>query len=325
MGGCQVKERDALRLNIHPFTYLKGFLFKMALTLLEAQKHAKTPQELAVVTELAAGPLLSALPFRTIEGNGLFWKREESLPDVGFRNYNGALAESYAEVSQQSESLKLFGGDIKVDRAIVDMEGAEAKAYQIQSRVRAMRMAWESLFINGDSNLSPSEFDGLAARIQSGSSQYFANGGGALSLGVMDEAIDNVDAQGGKKYLVMSKSARRALSRQARTNTQIEIGRNEFGYQQLIYAGVPVLELDRDHKNVAILDSDPAAQDIYCVSFGNDHLTGIQNGGVNVRELGESFAQPQLITRVEWYCGLALINGRAAARVAGVDATADPS
>jgi len=297
----------------------------MALTLLEAQKHARTPQELAVVTELAAGPLLQNLPFRNIEGNGLFWKREESLPDVGFRNYNGALAESYAEVSQQSESLKLFGGDIKVDRAIVELEGAQAKAYQIQARVRAMRLAWEALFINGDSNQSPSEFDGLAARIQSGSSQYFANGGGALDLGKLDEAIDNVDATGGRKYLVMSKSMRRALTRQARTNTQIDIVRNEFGYQQMVYAGLPVLELDRDHKNVAILDGTPAAQDLYVVSFGNDHLTGIQNGGVSVRELGESFDQPQMITRVEWYCGLALINGRAAARVAGIDATADPA
>ena len=297
----------------------------MALTLLEAQKHAKTPQELAVVTELAAGQLMSVLPFRNIEGNGLFWKREESLPDVGFRNYNGALAESYAEVSQQSESLKLFGGDIRVDKAIIELEGAEAKAYQVQSRVRAMRMAWEALFINGDSNQSPSEFDGLAARIADGSSQYFTNGAGALSLGKLDEAIDNVDAQGGRKYLVMSKSARRALSRQARTNTQIEITRNEYGYQQMMYAGLPVLELDRDHKNVAILDSDPSAQDLYVVSFGNDHLTGIQNGGVNVRELGESFDQPQLVTRVEWYCGMALINGRAAARLSGIDATADPS
>ena len=297
----------------------------MALTLLEAQKHARTPQELAVVTELAAGQLMSVLPFRNIEGNGLFWKREESLPDVGFRNYNGALAESYAEVSQQSESLKLFGGDIKVDSAIITLEGAEAKAYQVQSRVRAMRMAWEALFINGDSNQSPSEFDGLAARIASGSSQYFANGGGALDLGVLDEAIDNVDAAGGRKYLVMSTSMRRALTRHTRTNAQIDITRNEFGYPQYSYMGLPVLELDRDNKNVAILDSDPAAQDIYCVSFGNDHLTGIQNGGVNVRELGESFSQPQLITRVEWYCGLALINGRAAARVAGIDATSDPS
>ena len=296
----------------------------MALTLIEAQKHAKTPQELAVVTELAAGQLMSVLPFRNIEGNGLFWKREESLPDVGFRNYNGSLAESYAEVSQQSESLKLFGGDIKVDRAIVDLEGSEAKAYQIQSRVRAMRMAWEALFINGDSNQSPSEFDGLAARIQSGSSQYFQNSGSAaaLDLGKLDEVLDNVDAQGGSKYLIMSKSARRHLSKLARANGQIEIERTAFGYQQMSYAGVPVLELDRDHKNVAILDSNPADQDIYCVSFGQDLLTGIQNGGVNVRELGESFDQPQLITRVEWYCGLALINGRAAARLTNVDATA---
>jgi len=300
----------------------------MALTLLEAQKHARTPQELAVVTELAAGQLMSVLPFRNIEGNGLFWKREESLPDVGFRNYNGSLAESYAEVSQQSESLKLFGGDIKVDRAIVALEGAQAKAYQVQSRVRAMRMAWEALFINGDSNQSPSEFDGLAARIQDGSSQYFQNGTGAgqaLSLGTLDEAIDNVDAQGGRKYIVMSKSGRRALSRQARTNTQIDIVRSEFGYQQLTYMGLPVLELDRDHKNVAILDSDVTSQDAYVVSFGNDHLTGIQNGGVGVRELGEDHGAPQLITRVEWYCGLALINGRAAARIADFNAAIDPA
>ena len=294
----------------------------MALTLLEAQKHAKTPAELAVVTELAAGQLMSVLPFRNIEGNGLFWKREESLPDVGFRNYNAALAESYAEVSQQSESLKLFGGDIRVDKAIIELEGSEAKAYQIQSRVRAMRMAWEALFINGDSNQAPSEFDGLAARIQSGSSQYFANGGGALDLGKLDEVLDAVDAQGGNKYIIASKSARRHLSKNARANGQIEIARTEFGYQQMSYGGVPILELDRDHKNVAILDGTPADQDLYVVSFGNDLLTGIQNGGVNVRELGEDHGSPTMVTRCEWYCGLALINGRAAARLSGIDATA---
>ena len=294
----------------------------MALTLLEAQKHARNPQELAVVTELSAGPFMSVVPFRNIEGNGLFWKREESLPDVGFRNYNGALAQSYGEISQQSESLKLFGGDIKVDRAIVELEGAEAQAYQIQTRVRAMRMAWEGLFINGDSNQSPSEFDGLAARIPSGSSQYIANGGGALNLSLLDEAIDDVDAQGGSKYIVCSKSMRRALTAQARANGQIEINRTEFGYQQTTYMGIPLLELDRDNKNVPIMDADPSDQDLYVVSFGNDLLTGIQNGGVNVRSLGESFDVPQMVTRVEWYCGLALINGRAAARLAGIDATA---
>ncbi len=70
----------------------------MALTLAEAKKHSSNPQELAIVTELAAGPLLQNLPFREVQGNGLFWKREESLGDVGFRTFNAGYTESYATV-----------------------------------------------------------------------------------------------------------------------------------------------------------------------------------------------------------------------------------
>ena len=298
----------------------------MALNLSEAKKHSRNPQELAIVTELAAGPLLSVLPFREIQGNGLFWKREESLGDVGFRNYNASYTETYGEVSQQSESLRLFGGDIKIDKAILDLEGTESRAYQVQSKTRAMRLAWEGLFINGDSNQSPSEFDGLAARLPASAhatnSQVIRNGATAvtLDLAALDEAIDAVDANGGTKYLIMSKSARRALTTKARSSAQIEIARNEFGYQQMVYAGLPVIELDRDHQNAAILDATPTDQSIYVATFGNDLLTGIQNGGVQVRELGESFSTPQIITRVEWYCGLALVNGRAAARLTNINA-----
>lgn len=296
----------------------------MALTLAEAKKHSTNPQELAIITELAAGPLLQNLPFREVQGNGLFWKREESLGDVGFRAFNDGYTESYATVKQHSEALKLFGGDIKVDRAIIDLEGGEARAYQIQAKTRAMRLAWEALFINGDSNSSAAEFDGLARRLPDGSSQYFENAAtpDALDLGALDEAIDAVDAQGGQKYLIMSKSARRHLSKVARASSQIDIERNDFGYQQLFYGGIPVLELDRDHQNVAILDGDQTDQSIYVVAFGNDLLTGLQNGGPQVRDLGEATDSPVMVTRVEWYCGMALINGRAASRLANIDATA---
>ncbi|MFZ9326837.1 MAG: major capsid protein, partial [Polynucleobacter sp.] len=231
----------------------------MGLSLVEAKKHSRNPQEIAIITELSAGPLLSTMPFREVQGSGLFFKREESLGDVGFRAFNDGYTESYAEVRQYSEALKLFGGDIKVDRAIVELEGPQARAYQVQSKVRAMRLAFESLFINGDSNSTAAEFDGLSVRLpaaEAGShSQIIANSGSAaaLDLGKLDEAIDAVDAQGGRKYLVMSKSARRHLSASARASGQIDIERTEFGYQQLTYGGLPVLEIDRDHKNVAIL------------------------------------------------------------------------
>ena len=299
----------------------------MSLTLAEAKKHSRNPQELAIITELSAGPLTSSLPFREVQGSGIFYKKETDLGDVGFRAFNDGYTESYAEVRQYSEALKLFGGDVKVDRAIVELEGPQARAYQIQAKTRAMRLAFEALFINGDSNSNAAEFDGLNLRLPAAEagthSQIIknANSAAALNLGKLDEAIDAVDAQGGQKYIIASKSARRHLSAVARASNQIDIGRSEFGGQQLVYGGVPVLELDRDHKNVAILDSDPTDQSIYVVSFGNDHLTGIQNGGPQVRDLGEDTSAPVLVTRVEWFCGLALINGRAAARLTNIDVT----
>lgn len=300
----------------------------MGLTLVEAKKHSRNPQEVAIITELSAGPLLSNLPFREVQGSGIFWKREENLGDVGFRAFNDGYDESYAEVRQYSEALKLFGGDIRVDKAIVELEGPQARAFQIQAKVRAMRLAFEALFFNGDSNSNAAEFDGLANRLPAAEagthSQIIANNttAAALNLNKLDEAIDAVDAQGGQKYLLMSKSARRHLSAVARASGQIDIMRSEFGGQQLVYGGLPVLEVDRDHKNVRILDSTPTDQSIYVVSFGNDHLTGIQNGGPQVRDLGEASDAPELVTRVEWYCGLALINGRAAARLTKINANA---
>ncbi len=300
----------------------------MALTLAQAKVHSRNPQELAIITELSAGPLLSNLPFREVQGSGVFYKREESLGDVGFRSFNDGFEESYADVRQYSEALKLFGGDVKVDRAIVELEGPQARAYQIQAKTRAMRLAFEGLFIRGDSNSTAAEFDGLSVRLPAAEagnhSQIIENAGSAdlLDLNKLDEAIDAVDAQGGQKYLIMSKSARRHLSAVARASGQIDIQRSEFGGQQLVYGGLPVLEIDRDHKNVAILDSDPTDQSIYVVSFGNDHLTGIQNGGPQVRDLGESTDSPVLVTRVEWFCSIALMNGRAASRLTNIDATA---
>ncbi len=47
----------------------------MAITLAQAKQHARTPQELFLVTELAASPLMSVFPFRTFVVDGLFYKR----------------------------------------------------------------------------------------------------------------------------------------------------------------------------------------------------------------------------------------------------------
>jgi hypothetical protein len=44
----------------------------------------------------------------------------------------------------------------------------------------------------------------------------------------------------------------------------------------------------------------------------------LPNGGVDVRDLGEQQAKPALRTRIEFFCGLAVFGGKAAARGRGV-------
>lgn len=299
----------------------------MALTLLEASKHARSPEELAVIRELTEGDLLGVLPFRSIPGSGIFFKREETLPDVGFRNINGSLEESYGQTSQQSEALKLFGGDIITDRAILELEGPEARAYQTQAKVRAMRMAYERVFIKGAEAVSGGlEFDGLEKRCGAAgaTSQSFANGGGGLSFAKLDEMLDSVDAQGGSKYLVMSKGMRRALTAAARNgviNGGIQIAQNELGKMQSFYQDTPILIIDRDESNQEILGANEPGNtsSVYCVAFGDLLTVGLQNGGISVRDLGESHDKPAYVTRVEWYCGMATLNGRSIARLSGIN------
>ncbi len=301
----------------------------MAITLLEASKHSRSPEELAVIRELTEGDLLGVLPFRAIPGSGIFFKREEELPGVGFRNINGQLEESYGQTSQQSEALKMFGGDIITDRAILELEGPEARAYQTQAKVRAMRMAYERVFIKGSEAASGGlEFDGLEKRCgASGStSQSFSNGGGGLSFAKLDEMLDSVDAQGGTKYLVMSKAMRRVLTAAARNgviNGGIQIAQNDLGRMQSFYQDTPILIIDRDETNQEILGANEpgSTSSLYCVSFGDLLTVGLQNGGISVRDLGESHDKPAFVTRVEWYCGLATLNGRSVARLSGVSPT----
>ena len=96
----------------------------MGLTLIEAAKYESRLEHLAVIKTFAEGELLSWLPFMNIAGGGLFYSVEKELPTVGFRAVNEGYKQSYGVVDPQSEAVHLFGGDVDVDRSIVDLQGA---------------------------------------------------------------------------------------------------------------------------------------------------------------------------------------------------------
>ena len=192
----------------------------MGLTLIEAAKYETRLEHLAVIKTFAEGELLSWLPFMNIAGGGLFYSVEKELPSVGFRAVNEGYKQSYGVVDPQSEAVHLFGGDVDVDRSIVDLQGPEARAAQTEMKVRSMRLTLEAALINGDATASQGRgFDGLAKRLMPGSEMALNNGGGALDFDKLDELIDSVNSYGGMKFLVMSKAMRRQL------NALAQIGR----------------------------------------------------------------------------------------------------
>jgi hypothetical protein len=299
----------------------------MGLTLLEAAKSERDLARLAVIRELAEGELMSVIPFQNVEGEGVFYDVEAELPAVGFRGINESLDATYGVLNPQAEKLKIMGAEVDVDTAIIDMRGPQAIADQVQMKVRSMRLTFEDQFINGDESVNPRSFDGLRRRINIGSSQAISMGG-ALSLTAMDELIDACDAAGGEKVLIMNKKMRRRLNTASRNSSIggfINYQQNEFGRRVTTYGDVPIVVVDTNAQNAPIMPFTEASSStsIYCVAFGDLLTTALQGRargqfGPSVRALGEVPDAPVDRTRIEWYCAMAVMNGRSAARLHGV-------
>ena len=296
----------------------------MGLTILEAAKTETDPQRVAVIRELAESELISIMPFRNVQG-GLDYAVEAELPAVGFRGYNETYDESYGVINPQYERLKFFGGDIDVDIQRIKNYGPQAKAEQIQMKVRSLRLTFEEYVINGDEAADPRAFDGLRTRINVGSSQA-VNVNGALSLTALDELIDAVD--GDNKILLMNKKMRRRLTAASR-NTAIggfmSYEQDAFGRRVTMYNDARIVVTDTNAQNVQIqgFTEDTNRTSIYCVAFGDLQTTGIQGPaaqgyGIDIREFGEIAEAPVDRTRIDWSIGMAIMNGRSAARAYGI-------
>lgn len=299
----------------------------MGLTLLEAAKSERDPARLAVIRELSEGELIGMIPFQDVEGEGVFYDQEVELPSVGFRGINETLDASYGVLNPQAEKLKVLGAEVDVDTSIIDMRGPQAVADQVQMKVRAMRLTFEDQFINGDESVNPRSFDGLKRRINAGSSQAI-NMNGALSLSALDELIDAVDALGGEKVLIMNQKMRRRLNTASRATGVggfINYTQDEFGRRVEAYGDIPIVTTKVNAQNQLIQPFTEASSStsIYCVAMGDLLTTALQGRargqfGVSVRPLGEVPDAPVDRTRIEWYCGMAIYNGRSAARLYGV-------
>jgi hypothetical protein len=302
----------------------------MPLTLMEASKLNSGDVKRSAVIEMFArnSALLAALPFEDIPGGSLSYNLEGTLPGVAFRGYNESYNESVGVINPQTEVLRIGGGDLDVDKAIIKTRGPQVRSSQEAMKVKAMSLYLTGKLINGDSTTDPREFDGLRARVTGNQlipallSAPSANS--PLSLEALDKAIDEVD---GATHIIGSKDMWRKLQVAARAGLggDIEYAMNEFGARVPLYNGLPYIAVDYDDTGSKIIEFNEAgpaggtsSTSIYVVNFGTDRVQGIQNGVMEVTDLGELDAKPVLRTRVEWLVGLAVMHGRSVARVWGI-------
>lgn len=249
-----------------------------------------------IQTMATESKLLAVLPFMGVEGNGYSYNVEKSLAGVKFRALNTAYETTAPTTERRTEFLTILGGEAIIDSFQMEVHSNvnDLMAIEVALTSKSIAHTYEKTFLNGDTGTDPNAFKGLLKRY-AGQPQEVT--GTADVQADIDLILDMV--QGGADALIMNKATRRKLTAKARD--YIQYRQNEFGVQVAQYGGVDIIDVE----------SELLADDyIVAVRFGvKEAVSGLQSkGGMKVKHLGELGETPQVKTRIEWFCGMAVFN-----------------
>jgi len=270
------------------------------------------------------------LPFEGIEGNALAYNRENALGDVEFLDVGGTItAKNPATFTQVTSSLTTIIGDAEVNGLIQATRSNinDQKAVQIASKAKSAGRQYMQTMITGDG--TGNTFEGLDALIPAGQT-ILPTGvdGDALTFEVLDQLIDLVvDKDGQVDYLMMHARTLRSYMALLRALGGASIGdvvTLPSGEEVPAYRSIPIFRNDFIPLDGAVGTTTDAAT-IYAGTFddgsqkyGIAGLTARTEAGIVVRDIGESETKDESITRVKWYCGLALFNEKGIASATGI-------
>jgi hypothetical protein len=317
----------------------------MAVTLAQAAVLSQNDLQRGVLEVFVQeSSILDRIPLMEIQGNAYAYNKEQTLPGVAFRSVGEAYTESTGTVVQATESLVILGGDADVDTFIVKTRGNlnDQRALQTRLKVKAASYKFQDAFFNGDVTVDPKGFDGLKKRlvgaqvIDAGVNGIPIVGNGGTDshaffdqLDALTAAVPGVTATTGAYYANASVIAKVRSAGRRIGGTDI-VKEDLTGKRLLTWNGIPLIDPGNDAQGNPILPatetqgSGTNTSSIYLVKWGQDEtdggVTGLNNGGVSVRDLGEVQDKPVFRTRLEFFCGLATFGGKAAARLRGVAA-----
>jgi hypothetical protein len=313
-----------------------------AVTLAQAALLSQNDLQRGVLeTFVQTSVVLDRIPLMPIEGNAFAYDEEATLPGVEFRAVNAGYTESTGTVNQKTESLVILGGDADVDRFIVQTRGNlnDQRAIQTQMKVKSATYKYQDAFINGDTAVDANSFDGLKKRL-TGAQVVDPGGNGINVVGAsdaerqtffdwLDAAIAQVYGPDSEKVIYANSLIVGKIASAARRLLMATTNRDDFGRVFNTYRGIEIRDIGTKSDGSTLIIPQTETQgasavtsSVYVVRFGQTEsdqaVTGLTNGGVDVRDLGELETKPVYRTRIEFYCGLAVFGGHAAARLKGV-------
>ncbi|MEU0100993.1 major capsid protein [Streptomyces sp. NPDC006267] len=306
----------------------------MAVTLAESAKYSITSLQRGIIeTFVLESSILDRIPFLTIDGNSYAYNAESALPGVEFRAVGDSYQESTGAVNQLFESLVILGGDADVDTFVARTRSNvnDVRAEQTTAKVKSAAMTFNDTFFNGDTLKDPKSFDGLRKRL-AGSQILTADipviGNGTTDTHAffdkLEQLVDAVPGLSGSNGAIYTNSLVIGKIRAAaRRIGGVEQIREDLTRKEVTrWNGIPILDAGQTRTGMDILAPTVEGSEMYAVRFGADEedqaVTGLTNGGIQADDLGQLKTKPVFRTRVEFYCGVAVFGGKAAARMTGV-------
>jgi hypothetical protein len=299
----------------------------MAISLLDFANQTTQPMRKGIVQEITnESVFLRRLRFVPVDGFAYTYNRQKTLGGIAFRGLNEGYTNDAGVVNPQVETLSIFGGEVRTDRQLVNKQGDGVRANAIAAKVKKAGLFFDRYVVKGDPAGDPLAFYGLNARLTGGQVLSAGANGGALTLDLLDLALDSVVGSNSRKFIVCNKAVRRkitALLRGAAGGAAVA----EIGPQAMEYDGSPIEVLDEDGDESPILafnetqGSSNLTTSLYVVRPGSDvdgeHVQGLIGARliehVAVGLLGTYFSDI-----VEANMGLGMFHPRAAVRVKGI-------
>lgn len=275
------------------------------INLVEFAKGLDDPIASGMIEQFASSSdVLMMCPFKTANQGLNRFDRETSEPTVAFRALNSEPEISHGSEESFQDACFPISGLIEFDRIKLKRYGERKRVTYMMGQMKKGARVWTDTFINGDNSSDPKEFDGLKQRLvatnggaaaadvngSNDDSRLVANstssGGAAMSLGMLDRAIDVTNEP---NAILMNRRLRTRFKAAARDpslsgNRLTHDMETDLGRRVLRYDGIPILvgyEASKGstflpYNEVAYGGGSAVTTSVYVVSFREDGVCGIQ-------------------------------------------------